>query len=550
MDTSRQARAVQAQATSVRTAIDAKEWATVTQGLPSLLSASRALETSTQGLEWRLLTSVPVLGSSASAVSDMAASLNDVAAAADPLAPFAQGLLAGELRTDSGAIDVELVAKVAPLLVRLSTSMNGAVERLHGIDPATLRPEVARPLTDLRDQLADVAPGVAAASDAAGRVPALLGADGGRTWLVLQQNPAEARGSGGLVDGYAVLTADKGRITVTSTGTRSDLAKASIPADAASAETELLWGRRLDDWNTFNASANFSLTAQLAAAGLASQGTPVSGVIGVDPVVLAAMLTATGPVTVDGVTVDASNVESYLTADIYRRYDDDAQRNEASTALMAAVLRRFLASSWDAASLIDTMQEPVRQGRVHVWSAEANEQEWLIGTGIGGELPNIPGPIVAVAFNNAAANKMDAFVGTEVHYTPGRCPNSAQQASSLSVKVRNDAPVDLPDNGEYERQDNPAAPKGSTSLLVHVYAPIGADLVSATIDGEPVQLTLGSEGQRPVWWTSVPINRDQQREVIVDFSEPTVLGVEPRVIPQPMVRDELVTITPDPTCAP
>jgi hypothetical protein len=85
-------------------------------------------------------------------------------------------------------------------------------------------------------------------------------------------------------------------------------------------------------------------------------------------------------------------------------------------------------------------------------------------------------------------------------------------------------------------------------MLVHVYAPVGANYLSSTLDGKDLPLYLGEDRERQVWWTYVPLDPGQERVLDVTFEEPTVLGVEPRVIRQPMVIDEVVTVAPDRGC--
>ena len=116
-----------------------------------------------------------------------------------------------------------------------------------------------------------------------------------------------------------------------------------------------------------------------------------------------------------------------------------------------------------------------------------SEQNWINGTIVGSELPITPGPVLAVASNNASGNKLDAFVGTRVEYQAGECPTEPVQSSRLTVTLRNDAPTDLPSYC-YGRVDDPSAPEGSTNLLVHLYAPVGAVFGSATIDGKAAHL--------------------------------------------------------------
>jgi hypothetical protein len=549
LSTYRQAQATQALVTSLRGDLSAKKWDAVSAQVPKVAASTAALAEATDGVQWQVLSSLPVIGSTATAVHEMAASLSGLAVAAEPLTPYADRIVAGQLRTPSGAIDVASFATVAPLLKHLSSELDASAKQLGAIALSDVRPEVSGPLGELRDAIVQTAPTVATAADVAAWVPAMMGADKPRDWLVLLQNPAEARGSGGFVGGYVVLRSDKGSISATSSGTSTDLTTTPIPTEAAPADSRLLWGDLLQAWNTYNLSPHFPLTAELSAAGMKARGKPVSGVIAVDPATIAAMLSVTGPVTAAGYTIDASNVEQFFTVDIYAKIADNTERDVVSMQLVSAVLAAFLAAQPDPVALIEALKEPVAGGHLLVWSAEPDEQAWLASTGVGGELPDSAGSVVAVAFNNAAANKLDAFVQTEVDYAPGRCVTKPLQSSSLSVRVRNDTPASLTDpSGIYGRLDDPAAPAGSTNMLVHIYAPLGANFLSATIDGKDAPLYLGEERNRPVWWTYLPVERGQERVIDVQFEEPMVLGVEPRVIPQSMVMDQMIRVTPQPEC--
>jgi hypothetical protein len=440
------------------------------------------------------------------------------------------------------------MADVAPGLQRLATAMSEAQGRLDRVDTAAVMDQAGGPITDLRDQLADSTSAVETAAAVAQWVPGMLGAEGDRSWLVMLQNPAEARGSGGFVGGYVVLRARDGDIIVERTGTSSELAASPIDSSVAPEDAQLMWGDILQRWGAFNVSPHFPMTAALAAAGMDELGTPVDGVIGVDPAAVASMLSVTGPVTFGDWTIDADNVEQFFTVDIYEQIPDSRERDDVSMALVQQVLERLLTGSWDPVQLGEALAEPVEQDRVLVWSADADEQPWLETGPVGGVLPDSPGSVVAVAFNNAGENKTDAFVATSVDYRPGRCPTAAQQSSTLAVTLRNDAPKGLPADSVYGKKGDPEAKPGDTRMLVHVYAPLGAQFVSSTLDGEDVPLYLGSERNRPVWWTYVDLPRGAERTLDIAFTEPTVLGVQPAVIPQPMVIDEVVSVTPDPAC--
>lgn len=549
LGTYRQAQDVQAEVTSVRSALEAREWAAVARQVPDLTASSGELAKSTSGVAWRVLSSVPVVGATASAVADLSLALADISQAADPLVPYAERIVSGQVRRPDGSIDLAAMADVAPLLDRLSAALASASLRLEGIDEAAVREEVAGPVVELREQLASAVPAVETAAELSTWIPGMLGASGPRSWMVMLQNPAEARATGGFPGGYVVLTARDGALGVTSAGTSSDLARTAIPTDSAPDDAVDLWGDRLKAWNTFNQSAHFPLVAELAADGMAARDEPVDGVLAIDPATVAAMLAVTGPVTAAGVTIDSGNAEEFFTIGVYREYPDPVERDEVTMALVQATLEAFLQRPWEPAPLAEALEKPVSEGRIKAWSSAPVEQEWLASGPVGGVVPDTQGSVVAVAFNNSAGNKMDAFVATAVDYRPGRCPTSTVQQSQLSVGLRNDAPAKLPvASGNYGRLDVENAPPGSTSLTVYIYAPVGANYLSSTLDGEESPLYLGRERNRQVWYAYVPLDRGQERTLAVQFEEPTVLGVEPRVVTQPMVIDEVVTIEPDPSC--
>ena len=547
LNTYRQAQSLQSSVTQMRAALSAQDWRSAAAQLPSASESARALESSTHGLPWLVLRSLPVIGDNASAVADVSTSALALLDAAEPLAPYAESI--SQIRREDGSIDLDAISAVAPLLANLAEVMKVEDFRLGLIDAGDLRPEIADPLVDLRDQLHGAKDAVATAAELALHAPALLGGDGERTWLVLLQNPAEARGTGGFPGGYVTLVANDGNVSIGAAGKSNDLQRIPIPTDGAPEDARLLWGSYLESWNTFNLSADFPMVAGLAKAGMDVRGQPVDGVIAVDPRAVAAMLAVTGPVTVDDQTVTAENAERFFTVDVYDVLPDSNIRDPFVLKLVGEILQRFLTTPWNPSALADALSGPVSDGRIRVWSADPAEEAWLASTTVGGAVPNTPGSVVAVAFDNAAGNKMDAFVATGVDYRPGRCPTATVQESALSVSLRNDAPLDLPvESGNYGRADDPAGPAGSTKMLVYVYAPVGSTFGTAAMDGVPFELYSGTERNRPVWWNYVTLERGQSRVLDITFAEPTVLDVEPAVIAQPMVIDETVSIEANTAC--
>ena len=119
----------------------------------------------------------------------------------------------------------------------------------------------------------------------------MLGADGPRTYLVVFQNNAEARGTGGLIGAYAVISASKGAVTVERLGSVADLASLTAPALNLGPDYQALYGSDPGLWVNVNMSPHFPYAAQLMAAMWQRQfGTSLDGVIATDPVALSYLL--------------------------------------------------------------------------------------------------------------------------------------------------------------------------------------------------------------------------------------------------------------------
>jgi len=382
---------------------------------------------------------------------------------------------------------------------------------------------------------------------AARQLPSLLGMFGSRTWLVLLQNPAEARGTGGLVGGFLVAHIDHGRISVVASGTSADLERHSIPLASAPSDQVAFWGPILSQWNGFNVTPDFPVAASLAKDGMGAMGVEIDGVIAVDPFTVATLMESTRPVTAGGRTVSAATVARYFLIHEYLDYHSGQTRDVAGMTLVQAIVDTITSNPWAIVTALPRIPALIEGDHLRVWSSRAEEQSWLASTSLGGAIPTSPGSSVFVAFNNAAGNKADAFVGTSVDYSVSVCDTQNNATSRLTISARNDMPRGMPTK-DYGRRDRSDAPAASTSLLVHVFAPVGANDPRVTLDGIEATMTLESIGNRPVWWTTLELPRATPRTITIEFREPRVTGADPTVSVTPMVQPTTVTAVAQPFC--
>ncbi|HEX7130924.1 MAG TPA: DUF4012 domain-containing protein, partial [Iamia sp.] len=209
------------------------------------------------------------------------------------------------------------------------------------------------PVRDLHDEVADesesrarqfrsVAQGLEIAED-------LSGAHGPRRFLVAVANPAEMRGAGGMILSYGVLEAEGGQVEVGEFGRIDELNLTEpVPTDGLGLPDDLLarWeGFEITQrWRNTTAPADLTVVGPtLAAMYEQATGERADGVIQVDPVGLAALLEATGPIEVGELgTVDASNVVALTLNEAYIRYPDIDERSDVLADVAEAAFDRLL----------------------------------------------------------------------------------------------------------------------------------------------------------------------------------------------------------------
>lgn len=527
--------AVQGVRTDVVTVTDAVRGGDIgaaAQAVTALRDSSSELAVVTDSFPWRAAARLPVVGSSVSALRVMASGVRDMAQAAEPIADAVA-------QAGSTTAKVAALGDTEPELRRLALEMTALDAALADIDPSALRFGLDDQARDLWAALPGAISLVQATAEAADVLPGLFGMDGRRTWLVLLQNPAEARGSGGLFSGYALVEVADGEPTILKAETRKETLDAfDLPfRSVVSPDSVQLWGDYLGEWASFNLSGDFPEVATLASAGMAALGTPVDGVIALDAYVVQALLAGTGKVEHRGVVIDGTNAGAFFTRDLYARYpdfDSVEAKDELALGLVYATIDSLLKRPLDFPTLITTLPPVVTAGHVKAWSPNPAEQAWFTEIGVAGDIASLDPGTMLITFNNAVGGKLDAYVTPQVVVERGICVVDGRgvgdyQLSLVTVTLRNDAPLGLPTYVDV-RLDDPAAPAGSTRTLVHVYGPADAVIEDVLVGGDRGALVAGYEAGRPVWGSEAEILQGQTVALTYVFAEPRGLAAEPTVI--------------------
>lgn len=377
---------------------------------------------------------LPVVGRHLGAVRSMASSAATASAAGADAAAVAQAIL--DERPAAGAPRVEALDRLGRALVRVHDRIAAA--------PVPAGDRLVAPVRRRRD---DLAADLRAADDAATSAVAAVGAvrqllGGPSRYLLLMANNAEMRAGSGMFLSVATLTGSGGRLQLGEAQRTSELTvdpPVPLPDDL-----QARWGftNPGSEWRNLAMTPRFDVTGAVAAEmWRARTGESVDGVLAVDPLALAAVVDATGPIEVEGRQLDGAALVEHL---LHGQYEglvgapgavDDAQagRREQLGTIAATAITALDAGDVDVRVLADRLRRAARGRHVLAWSADPARQRGWEAAGVAGTI----GPrSVGVALINRGGNKLDRFVHPEIAVSASP-PSGGVRRVQLTVRLRN-----------------------------------------------------------------------------------------------------------------
>ena len=318
----------------------------------------------------------------------------------------------------------------------------------------------------------------------------LYGPSGTTRWFLAFQNPAELRGTGGLIGEYGILESSPTGPRLVKVDHYDGLNErttqaVALPGQLAARYERFAIGR---DWTAVNIPPDMPTVGGIIAE-LYEQttGDRIDGVIAADPLAVAEILRVTGPIQADGTWLDADNVAEETLVRAYVRYqaDTNARRQflrDVTTASFEA-FRRGLTS--DPVNLIRHLGTAAEGRHIQVYVAEAAGQRAVAGLGLSGTAaaPESGDYLMPVGVNTGA-NKLDAFLRRSVHWRVRLSPDGAAQATA-AFSLANDSPAyGLPRYiiGPFDDRFRP----GQNEQFATLYVAGGYGFTRATLDGHPV----------------------------------------------------------------
>jgi hypothetical protein len=525
--------------------------------LAALRRETGAAKDETAGPVWTMAGALPKLGDDLSAARTVADALDDLAAdGLPPLIDAVSGLEAAVLAPKNGTIDLAALQAAAPRVAEATAVIKDVHARIAKIPTAGLDPRLASRIPPLLTALERAEQLAGPAGRAMNLLPPMLGAAGPRRYMLIFQNLAEVRASGGMPGSYIVIEADHGAISVVDKGTAAyTLRTFDEPVLPLGEDAEDLFTDRL---GTFAADVNltpdFPTTATLVREMYRLRtGRTVDGVLSVDPVALSYLLRATGPVAIPGYApLTAANAVQQLLNDVYLRMPDPKTQDAYFEIVAGSVFAALFMQHGDPRAEVAALARAAGERRLLLWSAHPAEQQEVATTVMGGVLPveDHARPTVGVFLNDGTGAKLGYYMHRAVSLSVGQCLEDGARELKLKVALTSVAPKS-------------GLPKGVTGLAlagdpstirtnILVYAPTGGTPVAASLDGAEVDAGSGVDHGRAVSVFTVDLPPGQTRtlelSLVTDTLADPAAALTPRLVLTPGLTPWKTSIAVGPGC--
>jgi hypothetical protein len=466
----------------------------------------------TEGVVGRLSRMVPIVGGNAQVADALALAGADAAEAGGHLADAVSGLPGGfeALAPRRGAIPLHALAGIVPDVSAAAGLIEGGLFDLQQSPGGLLLSPVASARVQALDTFGSASGTLRSASGLLEVLPDLAGAHRPTHYFFGAANPAELRGTGGLIGAFAIVTLDHGRFDISQfqpIQVLHDLPAERLPAPNPDFRANYDQFGGAGDWSNINMTPDFPSAARaIKVLYERNTGRSIDGVMVADPVALQSLLKVTGPADVPGLhtVIDAQNVVAFTEQRAYSLFRTSTERKVVLGLAASSVLNQFLGMAGKGAERVQALAESASAGHLVLYADDPRVERGLRTAGVAGGLtvPAGGGDALSVIVNSASGSKIDYWSTRSISYRVKLQPGGDATAAT-DVTLRNGAPT----HGEPRYVIGPfpgiGLKPGDARSLVSIYCAPGCRGFDSTRDGRPVEVRLGSElGFR--WYQDYP----------------------------------------------
>ena len=329
---------------------------------------------------------------------------------------------------DPGQKVVAMLDALDPELPRISQDLHQIVVDRDRIPSTGLLPQISRGLAAFNSKV-DIRSVEASLAELRRNEPGLrafLGTAGSQTYLVLQQDPAELRGSGGFIGTVGFLSFDRGKMApfnpqpVEQIDYKNGQSVLGGPGTANHVDPPypLAHVFHLQSWalRDANWSPDFPTAAKEAEFLLAREtGRKVDGVIAIDPYLVQKLLAVTGPITVPE-TGDVVDQNNFYALTLSRVEVASATRKDFVSQAAREILAELIAvPPAKYLSLLNAVRAGCDQRSVQAYFHDPDLEALTNRNQCGGQVQSPPGDALMIVEANVGGNKDDFWM--KRHYS-------------------------------------------------------------------------------------------------------------------------------------
>lgn len=463
--------------------VDAKDEAGLQAAADDITTRTTRAAATVQGPLWQMASDVPLVGANIDAVSRVTRAVDILVR--DALPPGMQmiaDLDIKKLALEGGGFNLEPFRQAQASIPVVSQAFTAAKAETDGIQSDQLMDAVAGPVSEIRDVIDQTAPALDVVNRYLPTLLSMAGGDGSKTYLIIFQNNAEIRATGGNPAASIIMKVDQGKFELldqASSRTFYDEGTAGEQFSDLPAETLALYPQSFARFSQdYTMTPSFPTTVQLFQdLWQRTNGERFDGVISVDPVVLSHMLAVAGPVDVAGEQIGSDNAVKVLLSDAYERFPNGRDSDAFFSEVSRTVFSHLTAGKWDPGKMLDALTQSAQEQRLYLSFTDEEAQKLSRELGLDGALrmDNTSATQVGTYLNDYSVGKLEYHLTQSVAAT---CDASARTITTTTTLTNS-----IPDSirSKYtlgSRNGKFGLPRTAMMLDVLFFAPPGAQIAS------------------------------------------------------------------------
>lgn len=441
------------------------------------------------GPAWTIASFIPVYGEDIKLVRGVMEQADILAQDAMlPTCAQLEDFKLGDLLSD-GAVNLpmlkELIATIQDVEPVVTSSID-AIEDLpepHIGKVKELMVKVTEPMATAKSALSNI-------NEIAPLLPQMLGDGGTRTYLLMAQQNAELRATGGLTGSVGTIIVENGKISVGefSAGGNDYAAEANLFGEVTAEEDALFTNRMAIRISDTNFNPDFPRVAHFAK-GLYEAGTrqKVDGVIAIDPVFLQYLLALVGDVDVAGINVNGDNAAALMLHDAYNMLSVE-QTDQFFSGVAGLAFKQIMGNLGEMglSNLFKTLGRGIAEHRFLAWMENPEEEELMTLMGCSGALKNDPAvPELGVYFADETWSKISWYFSSNTHVDEGVKNSNGTTSYHVTTTMTNNLTLaEAANQVDYITGYHPNK-KNRAGMFMHVYlvAPAGGSISNISTEG-------------------------------------------------------------------